>query len=545
MTCYDPRFTPPRRPSRTWPHLTFLKACLQVRVYSGHYHKPHAVPSRTARGRSIRYIGSPYQTSMAEAGQHKALLTVDSAAGWKVVSWQELDIGPRHHVLRAPMSTAKLSEVSASLRPADRVLILAPDTTAEELIAFADEARERGATVEVRTDANSAHETSRNEAAMVAAEGAPSQTSTDLLHPVSLWDKYAADRNLSVALVEAGRSLLEAAGAARQASGSADHVHVEMTEVVLDNFGSFGAPTSYPLERRGLVLLQGSNRAAHDAIAATALASADEGIAPMGSNGAGKTTLAMATLWALTGATDTRADGRAVESRGVIHDGAKRAMVTLRGNVRRAAPIASSSSYRAEGRGAMGVARTVGETQAVDPSRDAASWRREAEALRVRMEEARTALVEWREAEAEAVLRRAYADAEAAVARQVDAKALLEEATTAAAVAEDIAAAAEADNVVARKGSMDNDYADRRDRCTMSSIPFEVVRTIGRRDHRVSFRLGETLYDGTLAQVQSAMDEALRVPQLARSCFFGQHMGGGLLDKTDAALKVCALARWE
>jgi len=46
------------------------------------------------------------------------------------------------------------------------------------------------------------------------------------------------------------------------------------------------------------------------------------------------------------------------------------------------------------------------------------------------------------------------------------------------------------------------------------------------------------------------VDEALRAPQLARACFFGQHMGGGLLDKTDAALKselqsLLPLAQWE
>jgi len=44
-----------------------------VLVYSGHYHKPHLIPERTARGRSIRYVGSPYQTSMAEEGQQKVL----------------------------------------------------------------------------------------------------------------------------------------------------------------------------------------------------------------------------------------------------------------------------------------------------------------------------------------------------------------------------------------------------------------------------------------------------------------------------------------
>ena len=34
-------------------------------VYSGHYHKPHVLESRVARGRTIRYVGSPYQERVA------------------------------------------------------------------------------------------------------------------------------------------------------------------------------------------------------------------------------------------------------------------------------------------------------------------------------------------------------------------------------------------------------------------------------------------------------------------------------------------------
>jgi len=75
--------------------------------------------------------------------------------------------------------------------------------------------------------------------------------------------------------------------------------------------------------------VQGANRMEAGAGGAS-LVGSEEGVPLVGSNGAGKTTLAMAALWALTGATDARADGKAVESRGVIHDGASRATVTLR-----------------------------------------------------------------------------------------------------------------------------------------------------------------------------------------------------------------------
>ena len=45
---------------------------------------PHVVAEPTAKGRHIRYVGSPYQTSMAEAGQQKDLLVLDAAAQWAV-----------------------------------------------------------------------------------------------------------------------------------------------------------------------------------------------------------------------------------------------------------------------------------------------------------------------------------------------------------------------------------------------------------------------------------------------------------------------------
>ena len=74
-----------------------------------------------SRGRHIRYLGSPYQTSMAEAGQEKALLVLDRYSGWEVVEEVPLDLGPRHHILHAPTGS-ELTELSSSLRQGDRPL---------------------------------------------------------------------------------------------------------------------------------------------------------------------------------------------------------------------------------------------------------------------------------------------------------------------------------------------------------------------------------------------------------------------------------------
>ena len=46
-------------------------------IYSGHFHKPHTM----SRGRSsLRYVGSPYQTSLSEAGQDKFLYCMQTKA---------------------------------------------------------------------------------------------------------------------------------------------------------------------------------------------------------------------------------------------------------------------------------------------------------------------------------------------------------------------------------------------------------------------------------------------------------------------------------
>jgi DNA repair exonuclease SbcCD nuclease subunit len=64
-------------------------------VYSGHFHKPHLVET-TSRHVPIRYVGSPYQVSLAEAGEQKALLVLDSNQGWKCIEEIPLNIGKKH-----------------------------------------------------------------------------------------------------------------------------------------------------------------------------------------------------------------------------------------------------------------------------------------------------------------------------------------------------------------------------------------------------------------------------------------------------------------
>jgi hypothetical protein len=89
-----------------------------------------------------------------------------------------------------------------------------------------------------------------------------------------------------------------AATSGRVIDGSSSF-NLTLDRVELQSFGPFGGKVSYPLSKRGLVLIRGKS---NDGTGAD-------------SNGAGKTTLAMSVLWALTGTMDTRLvnDGKAAD----------------------------------------------------------------------------------------------------------------------------------------------------------------------------------------------------------------------------------------
>ena len=140
---------------------------------------------------------------------------------------------------------------------------------------------------------------------------------------MGLFDAFADAKNVSAALRDAGRRLIDAATVEGSAA-QPNPVHLSLSSVTVEGFGSFAERVEYPLARRGLLLLRGAHVPAGDSDVAEELTA---------SNGAGKTTLAMAPLWALTGWTDTRADGKPVAARGVINDASARAEVTLRGIV--------------------------------------------------------------------------------------------------------------------------------------------------------------------------------------------------------------------
>jgi hypothetical protein len=210
---------------------------LPTRVYSGHYHKPHVVAEPTARGRHIQYAGSPYQTSMAEAGQRKALLVLDRTKGWAVDDEIELDLGPRHHVCDEP-SAEDLTALAGGLRQGDRVLVLSDAPEASTVTEFSREQRKRGVSVEVREP--------MREGSAAAAASSAAGPALDLLQPKALFTAYAEAKNLSSAARQAATELVDAAQA-QEGFAQACPLHIELSHVSLEGFGSFAERVQYPL----------------------------------------------------------------------------------------------------------------------------------------------------------------------------------------------------------------------------------------------------------------------------------------------------------
>eukprot|EP00804_Cyclotella_cryptica_P015235 CCRYP_005366-RB/>CCRYP_005366-RB protein AED:0.05 eAED:0.05 QI:0/0.66/0.57/1/0.5/0.28/7/3820/860 len=254
-----------------------FRSCRYRYIYSGHFHKPHVV-SANGESSSIRYVGSPYQVSLSEAGQSKYLLLLDSEQGWDCLEEIAVDIGPRYHRVSSISSFLCSSELH--LRSGDKMSVIVPQQELDELRANIPdsslssfdakikELRDAHVTVEIRNFQSEPMETSPTHG------GGPLEVDEQPLELEEL----------------SPRATLEA--------------YLKMRKEF-----------NYPLNKRGVVLLRGTNK--------------DFG---SDSNGVGKSTLAMASLWALVGSIDPRPvqDGKVVD---VVNDFSKNAAVTLRGTL--------------------------------------------------------------------------------------------------------------------------------------------------------------------------------------------------------------------
>ena len=104
-------------------------------IYSGHFHKPHIVSVNSVS--EIRYVGSPYQISLAEAGQSKYLLLVDSNQHWNCIEEIAIDIGRRHHRVSTVLGFLNIDR-NETLRVGDKVSLIVPQQELDNMRSISD-----------------------------------------------------------------------------------------------------------------------------------------------------------------------------------------------------------------------------------------------------------------------------------------------------------------------------------------------------------------------------------------------------------------------
>jgi DNA repair exonuclease SbcCD nuclease subunit len=250
-------------------------------IYSGHFHKPHLVQSGDV---SIEYLGSPYEVSLAEAQQPKALAVLDAADGWKCIERIPLSIGRKHFRALSLDEFLAFQPASGEVdSPVDRTVVNAGDRVVvsmnkgelndlRRLMDHGEDSvvdahvkllRKEGATVEIR-------EVKELPLEAMSIGDAKDAGELEELSLESTWKAYVSGEvrretlsNASAeALLEAGLEMLEELDAdeAPRPHQAQNMTDLKLISVTLEGFGPFKDQASYPLLDRGLVLLSGRNK---------------------------------------------------------------------------------------------------------------------------------------------------------------------------------------------------------------------------------------------------------------------------------------------
>jgi DNA repair exonuclease SbcCD nuclease subunit len=267
-----------------------------VPIYSGHFHKPHTVKQpKAAPGVNIRYVGSPYETSLAEAGQEKSLLVLDSDQNWECMEEIPLIMGRKHWritdidefiKLPLPGDHTNVNDEN-SVAPGDRVVIFVGQ---EELEEFKQKERVNGDKIISSFDAKVKLLRSQGSAVEIREmKSVPSSPITSLdqelndsddlanlfvedLGPATIWSKFLQKQVIRDVMTDEKAETLNDIGSeiindiegdidmsyATTLKGSDSGLSLEMMTV--EGYGPFKDLISYPLKDRGLVLLKGTNR---------------------------------------------------------------------------------------------------------------------------------------------------------------------------------------------------------------------------------------------------------------------------------------------
>ena len=236
-------------------------------IYSGHFHKPHTVQSGRV---AVEYLGSPYETSLAEAHQSKSLAVLDSA--WRCLEYVPLNIGRKHFKVSAWEDLLKLKmrapntspESGEMIKEGDRVVVTVSNKDAETIpitvSSHIKALRQGGATVEIREVQNSAEP--------IGMVGAVNEALLDEMAPKTTWNAFLTDCVRRDVVSDEKADMLSAVGLelldeVQIQDESSDQSPVlsdlQLASVTVEGFGPFKECVTYPLLNRGLVLLRGTN----------------------------------------------------------------------------------------------------------------------------------------------------------------------------------------------------------------------------------------------------------------------------------------------
>ena len=252
-------------------------------VYSGHYHTPQMHGN-------ICYLGSPYQLSLSEAEDKKALVVLDSVG--KVDYKIPIDIG-KHQYKWTPQ---QLQLKNHLLRPNDRVVVVG---TMEDPVLVAGLLK-RGIDINVRKPLS---------VAKTRIEQPIALTQQQLLR------EYARRHTIDVESV-AWKSILAWMTANANQSRLQTPSKICPVRMEISGFGPFVGPVHVPLSGQGFTLISGEYNQ------------------PGASNGAGKSMVtAGAWLWVVTGILDGRSALPFDCGWSVVHGGTGTACVKVYGSL--------------------------------------------------------------------------------------------------------------------------------------------------------------------------------------------------------------------
>jgi DNA repair exonuclease SbcCD nuclease subunit len=254
-----------------------------IPVYSGHYHTPQSHAN-------IMYLGSPYQLSLSEAEDKKALVVLDSSC--RVCETIPIDIG-KHQYKWTP---AQFVEKRHVLRPHDRVAICGEIQDSETKILI-NQMKENGVDIQVKQLISDSIHTRISD--------------QEKLCGVELLEEYGKRINTDVNCW-AWKTMVKWVREHQDSFPMKHANYVEPVRMEISGFGPFVGPVHLSLKGNGFTLISGE-------------------CGPNASNGAGKSmATAGAWLWACTGMIDDRGSLTFTDG-GVVRSDSEHAKVCVHG----------------------------------------------------------------------------------------------------------------------------------------------------------------------------------------------------------------------